>query len=197
MLELLLPVIFGAFIFFVTGLDDLMVIFNLIHQENKARKWAVLAGTLLGTTLMFAFCLFVIYLLKNLTVFEKITGLLKYFLVIPVFFALKVLYGNLSTKSQRISKSVVKSPYNYAILACLIYLSNMSDDIIVNSTVLLNLHYWGEIISLGLGNLLGCSFMYWLADRFSQRIWQSQYKKVIIIISALIIIILALRIAWS
>ncbi len=201
LLNYLFTVLTGILIFFVTGFDDLIVVFALIQEQSRKKRLFVYLGTLLGVIIMFSLSyilseLIRLVLINNLESIEKYTQYSKLFLLLPIIFASKIIYENLLKPEQQINKTK-KSANRVFWISLLIYFSNIADDLIFNTTYLLSLKDFGLIICLFFGNILGFSLMYLFADFSAKKLMNSRYNKLILNLTAVVIIILCVRIILS
>ncbi|MBD3359495.1 MAG: hypothetical protein GF365_02195 [Candidatus Buchananbacteria bacterium] len=188
-------------IFFVTGFDDLIVVFALIQEQSRKKRFFVYGGTLLGVIIMFSLSyilseLIRLILINNLESIEQYTQYSKLFLLLPIIFASKIIYENLLKPEQQINKTK-KSANRVFWVSLVIYFSNMTDDLTFNTTYLLSLKEFSFVICLFFGNILGFSLMYLFADFSAKKLMNSRYNKLILNLTAVIIIILCLRIILS
>ncbi len=195
MLETAIVFVSGIFIFIFTGLDDLMVVFTLIHGQSKKQRQLVYLGTLFGVMLMFCLVFVTDYLIKNwlLQNIENFRHYLQFLLIIPIGYALRIIYRNFTSSQPEKVKETSMSGTQYFWLACVIYLSNMADDVTINLTFLLNIEHRFYYFFLMLGNLAGCLIMFFIADHLAQKLSTSRYKKLILTAMAIGIILLCLR----
>lgn len=196
MIEISLVFFSGILIFLFTGLDDLMVVYTLIHGQPKRQRIPVYLGTFFGVLLMFSLVLVADHLLKSYIFhsIENIRNYLRFLLIFPIGYAMVILYRNLFGGKQ--TDKTQDSPISgnqYFWLACVIYLSNMADDLTFNLTFLLNIEHKFNYAYLFLGNLAGCLIMFSIADHLAQKLSTSRYKKIILNAIAVGIILLCLR----
>jgi len=195
--EYFILVLAGIFIFLITGFDDMMVVFALIHDKSRKQKITVFAGTMLGAVIMLSFSfLFHLFISCLVNEMELIRETMKYLLFVPIIFALTLIYENIMESEYYIEKTKLKNS-SYFLLSCGIYLTNMADDITLNTTYMVNLGRSELIIFLALGNLIGCGLMFLVADFFAKKLKNHKHKKIIMNITAVIIILLCLKMFFS
>jgi cadmium resistance protein CadD (predicted permease) len=197
MIDYLAIVLTGMVIFLITGFDDIMVVFALIHEKTRKQKISVFAGTFFGAMIMLTLSFLLHLIIKDLVSdIAIIRESLKVLLILPIIFALSLIYQTIMETKDYTESTKAKSS-KFFVLSCVIYLGNMADDVIFNTTYMLNLSDFQFISGLVIGNLIGCTLMFLMADFFAQKLRETKYKKTIMNVVALIIILLCIRMILS
>ncbi|MBU0731374.1 hypothetical protein KKC88_00670 [Patescibacteria group bacterium] len=151
-------VMLGIATWMSTGVDDLLVILTLLSICQPRSRAAIVAGTLVGTMLMFGLSTLIAHLVGP--IFGESTNAVG---LVPIVVGVMVL-RNLPSPDDESRKT--NGPVKMFLMSLGFYLMNMTDDVSVNTSLLI--HMTGStksILLLGVGNIIGASLalagMHW------------------------------------
>jgi len=179
----------GMMAWMATGIDDVLAVYALGHDKSKGGQSAIIAGTVFGTIVMFLLGLLVAKAVISITGSNAYLRLLGVF---PIILGWRLFVTNLRNSTSIIAKTQ-PAKKSLFILAAVVYLSNSTDDLTVNSSLLVQTESTFNRCCLLAGNILGCLTLALLAIGFSQIIDQ-RVKHTINLLSGLTLMALGLTI---
>lgn len=154
-------IISGIVIFLSTGTDDLLVMTALLNGKSSKEHSAILWGTVLGTAIMFIVSLAIG---NFLPIHSSPKDYLRFAGLVPLTIGLMYVSKGFSTDFTKVGEASGKSGLW---IAMTMYLSNATDDLIVNSSLIIASKDFYQLIGLGIGNLIGAAFYYGIAKRIT------------------------------
>lgn len=143
----------GIIIWMSTGADDVLAMYAIIYDKIKTEQLKAVIGNILGTVLMFIVAAFISHSVLSIVGQSKSFCLLG---LVPCFLGWRLIGRNLSIEEKEETHHDVNRWRSMVILAMAIYLTNSTDDLSVNSAVLIQTADWRLVVSLLLGNVTGC-----------------------------------------
>lgn len=181
-------IVTGMVIFITTGTDDLLVMAALMNGKKWQQSRQILWGTLIGTAIMFSIS---IALAKLVHITPLNTQYLRFAAIVPLMIGILYARKSFDTKNEDVEKVSQKDGLATALL---MYLSNASDDLIINSSTLITMQTWSAIASLGLGNLIGVIIYFLIAGKVTTLSDHPRFIKMIWGLAGAALITIGLRI---
>lgn len=173
----------GVAAWFATGIDDfLVVLFYMNLRRSSLNTVSVVTGTVLAVLVMIWLCVGLDLIAEN--VIETI-GNLRLLGVVPMLLGI---YGVIRWIRDHEKKAPKWGKWAHAFgiagVSFLTYLSNSTDDIIVNTSILqssifhtLSYRWWGFVVGILMGAVITCvvaSLLLMLRDQARKRFMESQ-----------------------
>jgi cadmium resistance protein CadD (predicted permease) len=199
--EIVLSFLFGIGIFAATGIDDFVVVCNLLNKkEQKKARAKVLVGTLIGLAIMFSVCLVIVSVIDHVATrneWFRLSGIPL--LVIGTLYIHKNLKKLLADEDEETiddSKGLIAA-------SAIIYVTNMTDDVAVNSSYLFSMiakegvkggPVFFQAMALFAGNVVACVGMIFLAQWLMSKVEKPRTRMKFGILAGAIIYVLAIKI---
>lgn len=186
---LLSGIITGIVVFLSTGTDDLLVMTALLNGKNSKNSFSILVGTLLGTLIMFAIVMTVGSLILKTS--SQAHDYLRFAGIIPLSIGLMYSRKSFSSSQDELQEISYKGGI---ITAAMMYLSNSTDDFIVNSSTILTYDTTIQIVALGVGNLIGVCIYYQIAKHITKISQHPQFLRTVWRVAGAALVIIGIRI---
>ena len=164
----------GILAWMATGADDCLSMYAIIYERIKCEQLKTIAGTIAGTCLMFVAAKLISGAAFNIvgsTQYLRLLGL------VPAILGWNLLSKNLSIEQKEETHHDTHRFRSVTVLAAAVYLANSTDDLSVNSSLILQSPSLTLHLCLLAGNIIGCSLCALATIAFHRRFQSSKFQR--------------------